>query len=95
MTHFVTTINNDDTEYSTLLNNRELMQIWFSFKHNNNKTIHILQSHEITNYTQNNLKCDTTNAKFSLNDSWWWNWLLSKDKRETQERIVIFCKFTR
>ena len=25
--YFITTINNDDTEYSTLLDNRELMQI--------------------------------------------------------------------
>ena len=39
MTFFFTTINNNDTEYSTLLDNRELMQVESHFKHNNNKTI--------------------------------------------------------
>ena len=37
--YFFTTINNNDTEYSTFLDNRESMQVESPFKHNNNKTI--------------------------------------------------------
>ena len=54
MKYLFTEINNDDIEYSTPLDNRELMQVEFSFKHINNKTINIQKSHEITNYMQNN-----------------------------------------
>jgi len=39
--YLFTTINNNDTEYLTLLDNRELMQVESPFKHNNNKTIKI------------------------------------------------------
>ena len=41
MANLFTAINNNDTEYSTLLDNRLLMQVESPFKHNNNKTIKI------------------------------------------------------
>ena len=41
MTYLFTTINNYGTEYSTLLDNRELMQVKYFFKYNNYKTINI------------------------------------------------------
>ena len=54
------------TEYSTLLDSQESMQIYSPFKHNNNKTINISQWHKITNYTQNNKKVDTANSRSCL-----------------------------
>jgi len=49
-----TTINNEDTEYSTVLDNRELIQVTYYLKHNNNKLINIQKLHEITNYVEHN-----------------------------------------
>ena len=51
---FITTIKNVDTEYPTLLDNQELIQVEYYLKHNNHKTINIQKLHEITNYIQNN-----------------------------------------
>ena len=64
-----TTINNDDTKYLTLLDNRELIQVEYPLKHNNNKTINIQTSHEITNYIHKIKKNDETNAILSINTS--------------------------
>ena len=51
---FITTIKNVDTEYPTLLDNRELIQVEYYLKYNNNKTINIQKKHGISNYIQNN-----------------------------------------
>ena len=54
MTCFFTIINNYGTEYSTLLDNRELIKVECYFKYNNNKTINIQKSHEIASYIKHN-----------------------------------------
>ena len=68
MTYLFTTINDDDVEYSAPLDNREIMQVKFPFKHNNNKTINIHYSHAIVIYNIVT-KRSVTNATLSLNSS--------------------------
>ena len=56
VTYSFTTINNNDIDYYALLDNRELMQIYYPFKYKNFKIINIQTSHEFPNYIQKTLK---------------------------------------
>ena len=64
-----TTISNEDTEYSTVLDNRELVQVKYYLKLNMNKLMNIQKPHEITNYLEHNKNGDVTNARLNLNSS--------------------------